>query len=173
MSTKTKTHKTMKLPKDLPPLPPIPYGFDAWEYVGLGKSGSNHLMYKVVSFIGPDSIGWANVMNCYSGNEQDSHYIVAVKHPAPSKKQPKAKAVKARIWHRDVTRPIASGEKVRLGPNTLRCAVLDLYDQRGLIEQATQGILMELGDYIGSATAEIAARAVLESLGIIPKRKAK
>jgi len=36
MSTKKQTVKKIKLSKGLPPLPPVPKGYDTWEYLGKG-----------------------------------------------------------------------------------------------------------------------------------------
>lgn len=163
MSTKTKTHKTMKLPKGLPEFPPVPDGFDSWEYMGMGKIPA----YSA----GPAgyTLGHTGVWNVewgYKGACESLHYIRAVKHPAPAKKQPKAKAVKA-------VRCISciKGEPVPV-------AVLDVSNPDALVEQAAIAIGESLGGWHDLNENDkdfnrASARAALISLGIIPKRKAK
>jgi len=92
MSTKKQTVK--KLPKGLPPLPPVPAGYDAWEYVealsGIQNAPWTRLQsdgtwFEFIGFNGADIKPMLHEPNC--------HCIRAIKRPAP--KQPRAKAVKA------------------------------------------------------------------------------
>jgi len=165
MSTKKQTVKKLTLPKGLPPLPLVPNGYDAWEYAGMGETGSSHLFGKMVSFLAPNGENeWANPDVVYSGNEDDSHYIVAVKKPIkrPAPKQPRAKAVKA------VT-VCASRAGEIFGDNDIYC--LRVIDIEAAIEQAAKTRVAGFTDAV--THGKVAAREILASLGIIPKRKAK
>jgi hypothetical protein len=89
MSTKKQTVK--KLPKGLRKLPPVPFGYSAWKYVGQGYKSK-----KAECFAhGSERMGW-DIEECDKaiGDTCTSlHYLIAIKRPAP--KQPRAKAVKA------------------------------------------------------------------------------
>ncbi len=94
MSTKT---KIKKLPKGLPELPPIPAGYDAWEYLGKGPIGRS-LINEYADSCDDGDTSWS----AYAGINQFEgdgcgHYIRAIKHPAP-KVAKKTKAVKDGPW---------------------------------------------------------------------------
>lgn len=98
--------------------------------------------------------------------------IRAVKRPAPAKKQPKAKAVKANLAYAKYTDHGAL-VAVSLNPHNKFCKtrvrIIDISNPDALALQAAAAI-----DALPRrSTKGDCARAVLESLGIIPKRKAK
>jgi hypothetical protein len=86
-----------KLPAGLPALPPVPDGYDRWEYKGLGYKGSRFEPYAHCNLI-PDE--W--IMGGSSGGANgvsSLYYIVAVRDAKPAKKatKKKAKRVKVRV----------------------------------------------------------------------------
>lgn len=105
MSTKTK--KKLTLPKGLPPLPAVPEGYSAWEYMGLNWKSSGPVGAPFGACYGTLDATWYERASAKElGRETDAldydhhcHIIRAIKRPAPANKQPKAKAVKANfIW---------------------------------------------------------------------------
>lgn len=80
-----------KLPKGLPPLPPVPAGYCRWKYMGMGWDSC-----------GPVQHPWAGTYDSgehwqvWSGERGtasnfQTHYIVAVRDPKPAPKKPKCK----------------------------------------------------------------------------------
>ncbi len=164
MSTKTK-RKVAKLPKGLPKLPKPQDGFDTWEYMGRGNE-----------FNWPDGPGFTGAVLHYGsknwtpdtglcGLAENAHYIRAIKHPAP--KVAKKAAVKAvRMWANfDIhSYPAISPNKQSTHP--ARACIIDVSDEAAMIEQGVSVITQDMG-------LNEVVRAVLESIGIIAKRKAK
>lgn len=204
MSTKTK--KKLTLPKGLPKLPSVPDGYDAWEYMGIGKkegipnlSGFASIAYwpdKPTREWDIDLMGWLE------GTLTDAHYCRAIKRPAPAKKkaaknvgqlnekeaehfqralqrgakkQPKAKAVKAvsAYANTDLTEFSTDWAIISEGHNAPKCdpipvKVIDISNPDALVEQAAA----ELGRLRSGPMSDWdLARAALNTLGIIPKRK--
>lgn len=79
-----------KLPAGLPKLPPVPEGFDAWEYMGKGWAGECEHSALLIHEKG-EWVHWSG--KCLG--TQWAHYIRAIKRPAKLKKPKQAKAVKA------------------------------------------------------------------------------
>lgn len=85
-----------------------------------------------------------------------------------AKKQPKAKAVKAvRQWAWMVNKGLYG---TRLHNGAKRLAILDISDSDALVEQVAECIA---GATLNDETDRSTARLMLQSLGIIPARKAK
>jgi hypothetical protein len=92
-----------KIPAGLPDLPPVPAGWDAWEYMGLAwKSPSEKSPWTHYQPSVPHE-GWLfggdlsyEVCGSPSGCS-DGYYIRAVKHPAKPKRVRKAKATPTKI----------------------------------------------------------------------------
>ena len=162
MSTNTK-RKGAKLPKGLPSLPPVPEGYDAWEYVGIGWSGyAKHYAWhhKTIK-------RWTLSYGMATGNTA-LHYIRAIKHPAP--KVAKKAEVKAVIHHFPIT---TSGEaafrSTEDDAKEYPFALLNVSDQAALIIQAGNAIYYDRDNH--GSDHQKQARAVLVSLGIIHQKK--
>lgn len=181
MSTKTK--KKLTLPKGLPTLPPIPKGFDAWEYMGKGPLKVD-LIKEYASCVGQEGISWISPgVNQWDGGGS-GYYIRAIKRRAPAKKQPKAKSVKARRMWCDTRGLKQSWSEIHFldaqehprNPDTSTLvAVLDISNPDALVEQSANAIA-EYNTAPGKEVVRVAcdvaiAKLVLKSLGIIPKRK--
>jgi len=91
MSTKTKT-KIKKLPKCLPPLPPVPAGYDAWQYMGRGYVSTKNECFAHAS----ESTWWDIEKDDRAIGDicTTLHYIIPIKHPAPKPAAKGRKAVK-------------------------------------------------------------------------------
>jgi len=162
MSTKTKT-KINKLPAGLPPLPPVPAGYDAWEYMGEAVSG---ITTPWASSYLDGLKDWCVIQDgTASGGYVRHFYIRAIKHPAPKPAAKGRKAVKTGIVHMDK----AGRCWAHKGDDTKRVAVIELSDEAALIEQARNAACRE--KFMLHAEGERIARAVLESLGLIAKRR--
>lgn len=77
-------------PEGLPPYPPVPEGFDQWEYRGLGwDNGRTPCVFSHFKSPGPwhvDDSGEGSPVG--NGNCPSLHYIEAVKAPAPKPVDP-------------------------------------------------------------------------------------
>lgn len=74
----------MNLPDNLPPLPPIPPGFDRWEYRGRGWEKSNVPAFAS-TWVNPPTEGlrqWYDEREDDANGCDDTHYIEAVREPA-------------------------------------------------------------------------------------------
>lgn len=61
------------VPDGLPPLPPVPEGFDRWVYRGTGWTND----HKRCTYAHPHGTGWA-ICQCVPHGRGDTHYIEAV-----------------------------------------------------------------------------------------------
>jgi hypothetical protein len=84
----------MKLPDNLPPLPPVPPGFDRWEYRGQGWTAGKPVEFAF--FPSGLTDGWrvADGPRCTNGDD-GTHYLEAVRDE-PAKDKP-ATGVEARV----------------------------------------------------------------------------
>lgn len=99
--TTTKKTKAVKLPAGLPKLPPVPEGFDRWEYMGKGWLGEPDAPWAWAypkglhtGITARDHVWFVDLVNRRTGGDRLVHYIVAVRDPKPIKR-PAAKPSKA------------------------------------------------------------------------------
>jgi hypothetical protein len=71
---------TPDLPPNLPPLPPVPEGFDRWEYRGMGWEKPTARTFAVS--YAPDYRNWKVVANKEPQGANWCHYLEAVREPA-------------------------------------------------------------------------------------------
>lgn len=92
MSTKKQTIK--KLPKGLPPLPPVPAGYDAWEYMGTNWDNDGKPVGTPWTSAFKDcpwdkewgitgQLIYSSDLKPLGSKHPDRHVIRAIKHPAP------------------------------------------------------------------------------------------
>jgi hypothetical protein len=175
MSTKT---KTKKLPAKwlLNKLPAAPDGY-AYEYKGQGpfRPRPDWLNAAISSSSRLKSRGW---LEGDLAGDSEQHYFALIKHPAPKPAAKGRKAVKARrgwaSYDDNIIEVCLTGKWWGDSPQN-KCAVLDISDEAALIEQAAQSIA-EYNTAPGKEVIRVPcdasiARVVLESLGLIAKRR--
>lgn len=67
--------KAKKLPAGLPPLPPVPEGFDGWEYMGKGWVSAEPVAYGAFK---PGYTDWVVHKSSQSAGSLIHHYIRAI-----------------------------------------------------------------------------------------------
>lgn len=165
------------LPKGLPALPPVPAGFDAWEYHPRFKSnGPVGAPWGVCDDLAEYLFRNWNSTISGLGHPSDStvgncdHYIVAIKRPAKLKQPKQAQAVKAKRVYGIFSEPetihvTKKGAKYFAGFQAPKVTSL-------LVLPADAASVGRMREHIAGALEpyakfpEVAANAVLASLGI-------
>jgi len=169
MRTKTKT-KIKKLPKGLPPLPPVPAGYDAWKLCGWGAKIKGQY---ITTSKGDHDWDQLRSVETESMAYKELYYALAIKHPAPKPAAKGRKAVKARRMYSSMvgltsTHSFGLASKHSI-PSDIPVAVLDISDESALLLQVQLAISAV---HSGNQQEAIElSRAVLESLGLIAKRR--
>lgn len=151
----------MKLPKGLPPLPPVPKGWHGWELLGWGGLKGEAL--PPIPWTSASVNGWGSIgTSAIAFGYKDRFYIRAIKH-ANAKSAKKAKAVKARVLYRLRT---LYGTKVMLSETSwgdykdpVFVLPADAASVEAMREQAMRAIINDpmatLGDTVTSVLAAI------------------